>query len=225
MIGEYVTETVFSEDFESGLPAGWTTTGLWHVTGECVVDPPCNGVQWAYYGQDTTCDYETGGTNEGSLTSAPITLPTLPVGGDIELTYCYNLETESSSSYDLAEVYIGGQLLQSPADSAAWNTSTINLNNFAGQTVTIEFRFDTVDGVYNEFHGWQVDLIEITSTDFQCNSDCPADVNGDGAVDVLDLLAVLAAWGNAGGPEDVNGDGAVNVLDLLEVLSAWGPCA
>jgi hypothetical protein len=49
-------------------------------------------------------------------------------------------------------------------------------------------------------------------------------VNGDDAVDVLDLLAVLAAWGQTGVPEDVNGDGAVNVLDLLAVLGEWGPC-
>jgi probable HAF family extracellular repeat protein len=55
-------------------------------------------------------------------------------------------------------------------------------------------------------------------------SQCPADVNGDSFVDVLDLLAVLAAWGATSGPEDVNGDGVVDVLDLLELLSAWGPC-
>jgi DNA-binding beta-propeller fold protein YncE len=53
---------------------------------------------------------------------------------------------------------------------------------------------------------------------------CPEDVNGDGTVDVLDLLAVIAAWGNPGGPEDVNEDGVVDVLDLLAVISAWGPC-
>ena len=53
---------------------------------------------------------------------------------------------------------------------------------------------------------------------------CPEDINGDGIVDVLDLLALLAAWGNPGGPEDVNGDGIVDVLDLLMVLAAWGPC-
>jgi hypothetical protein len=50
----------------------------------------------------------------------------------------------------------------------------------------------------------------------------PADVNGDGVVDVLDLLLVLGAWGATSGPEDINGDGIVNVLDLLEVLSNWG---
>jgi hypothetical protein len=53
---------------------------------------------------------------------------------------------------------------------------------------------------------------------------CPADVNGDNVVDVLDLLAVLAAWGATSGPEDINGDGIVDVLDLLDLLAAWGPC-
>ncbi len=54
---------------------------------------------------------------------------------------------------------------------------------------------------------------------------CPADVNQDDVVDVLDLLAVLSAWGQTGDiPEDVNDDGVVDVLDLLEVLTAWGPC-
>jgi uncharacterized membrane protein len=54
---------------------------------------------------------------------------------------------------------------------------------------------------------------------------CPADVNGDNVVNVLDLLDVLAAWGATGGVEDINGDGIVDVLDLLELLAAWGPCA
>jgi len=53
---------------------------------------------------------------------------------------------------------------------------------------------------------------------------CPADINGDEVVDVLDLLAVLAAWGQTDVPEDVNEDGVVDVLDLLEVLAAWGAC-
>jgi hypothetical protein len=55
-------------------------------------------------------------------------------------------------------------------------------------------------------------------------TDCPADVTGDGTVDVLDLLNVLAQWGMSGVPSDINGDGIVNVLDMLEVLGQWGPC-
>ncbi len=50
----------------------------------------------------------------------------------------------------------------------------------------------------------------------------PEDVNGDGLVDVLDLLAVIAAWGSCDGcPEDINGDAWVNVTDLLAVIAAW----
>lgn len=55
-------------------------------------------------------------------------------------------------------------------------------------------------------------------------STCPADLNGSGAVNVDDLLAVINAWGAAGGPADVNSDGIVNVDDLLMVINGWGPC-
>ena len=55
--------------------------------------------------------------------------------------------------------------------------------------------------------------------------DCPADLNGDGSVGILDLLALLAAWGtNPGGPPDLDGDGTVGILDLLTLLANWGPC-
>lgn len=54
---------------------------------------------------------------------------------------------------------------------------------------------------------------------------CPRDVNGDGSVNVPDLLALLAVWGtNPGGPPDFDGDGVVAVPDLLTLLAAWGPC-
>jgi hypothetical protein len=40
----------------------------------------------------------------------------------------------------------------------------------------------------------------------------------------MDLLTLLAAWGGDG-PADLNGDGVVDVFDLLALLEAWGPCA
>jgi hypothetical protein len=49
----------------------------------------------------------------------------------------------------------------------------------------------------------------------------PADINGDGVVDVQDLLIVLADWGGTSGPADINGDGVVDVQDLLLLLAAW----
>ncbi len=54
----------------------------------------------------------------------------------------------------------------------------------------------------------------------------PGDINGDGAVDVFDLLLLLENWGTCADPRDcpadLNGDGAVDVFDLLLLLEYWG---
>jgi len=50
-----------------------------------------------------------------------------------------------------------------------------------------------------------------------------ADVDCSGAVDAIDLAAVLAAWGIGGGAADVNGSGSIDGADIAAVLSAWGP--
>lgn len=52
------------------------------------------------------------------------------------------------------------------------------------------------------------------------------DINCDGVVGVIDLLAVINLWGTcptppAGCPGDVNADGTVNVSDLLLVINSW----
>ena len=51
---------------------------------------------------------------------------------------------------------------------------------------------------------------------------CEADADQDGAVNVQDLLLVIAGWGAPGG--DLNGDGTTNVQDLLLVIAGWGAC-
>jgi hypothetical protein len=53
------------------------------------------------------------------------------------------------------------------------------------------------------------------------------DMNGDGTVNVQDLLLLLDAWGPcpeppADCPADLDGDGEVDVQDLLLVLANWG---
>lgn len=51
---------------------------------------------------------------------------------------------------------------------------------------------------------------------------CLADLTGDGIVDVLDLLDLLAFFGTDEG--DIDGDGIADVSDLLLLLAHWGPC-
>ncbi|MCH7799853.1 MAG: hypothetical protein IID28_15635, partial [Planctomycetes bacterium] len=53
------------------------------------------------------------------------------------------------------------------------------------------------------------------------------DLDGDGAVGILDFLALLAAWGPcpappADCPADLDGDGVAGINDLLALLANWG---
>ena len=49
----------------------------------------------------------------------------------------------------------------------------------------------------------------------------PADVNGDGVVNILDLTLVAQALGTDSLKGDVNGDGVVNVFDLVFVANQF----
>ena len=59
-----------------------------------------------------------------------------------------------------------------------------------------------------------------------CN--CPADLDGNGNVDAVDLAVILSKWGTNGGKDypqaDVDGSGEIDGADLATVLSNWGPC-
>jgi hypothetical protein len=60
-------------------------------------------------------------------------------------------------------------------------------------------------------------------------SSCPADLNGDGSVDLDDLQMVLESRGSCPPPPavcraDLNGDGTVNGLDVKIVTQSFGPC-
>ena len=53
------------------------------------------------------------------------------------------------------------------------------------------------------------------------------DVNGDGVVDVTDLVTVIVDWGPCPKPPetcpaDLDGNGIVEVIDLVQVILNWG---
>ena len=55
------------------------------------------------------------------------------------------------------------------------------------------------------------------------NIENPADVNGDGVVNIQDLVLVASSFGQTGQSRvDVNGDGVVNIQDLVLVAAAFG---
>ncbi|HIA71215.1 MAG TPA: hypothetical protein EYO01_00695 [Phycisphaerales bacterium] len=84
--------------------------------------------------------------------------------------------------------------------------SAKGINSNGEVAVTVEL----VDGTKNSYL-----LTPMSET-------IPEDINGDGTVNVLDLLAVVGSWGPCKiCPEDINGDGMVDVTDLLAIISVW----
>ncbi len=69
-------------------------------------------------------------------------------------------------------------------------------------------------------------FLKTTQLEDIVDSGVPEDVNKDGTVNILDLVAVSAAFGQTGENDaDVNGDGTVNILDLVAVSAAFGEVA
>ena len=88
----------------------------------------------------------------------------------------------------------------------------------------------TVDRLHLGVKGYQVwaDALKPLLTELlgpPAKADNAPPPTGDGTVNILDLLQVVANWGGGpGNPADVNGDGLVNILDLLYVVAHWGLC-
>ena len=55
---------------------------------------------------------------------------------------------------------------------------------------------------------------------------CPADLNDDGVVDIVDLSLMLQRYPDLrpGGPADIDADGAVDIVDVVLLINAWGAC-
>ena len=82
--------------------------------------------------------------------------------------------------------------------------------------------------------GSQVELVisgMLTDTTPFTATDCielvpPGDMDGDGAVTILDMIILFSTWGSCSTcidcEADLDGDCAVNVSDLLILIGSWG---
>ena len=215
--------TIMSENFDDGIPSDWTTSGLWNATTSCLPSGDCGEGTAAYYGLTANCTYETGDTTVGSLMSPQYALEDGTT--NITLTFCSAVVTENLAGYDDTDLYVNGVAVSSIPESDNWQQIEIDLSNVSGNTIQLEWRFDSVDNLYNDYRGWHIDTIQLTAEALDCSSiPCPGDINGDGTVGVNDLLAIIDQWGLSDSPADVNGDGIVDVSDLLQAVGNWGPC-
>ena len=74
-------------------------------------------------------------------------------------------------------------------------------------------------GVANGIAGIKHTIPDLDGEIFLKKVASPADINGDGTVNILDLVIVANAFGKA--DPDINGDGTVNVLDLVLVANSF----
>jgi hypothetical protein len=105
--------------------------------------------------------------------------------------------------------------------TTAWTTKTVDLADFIALTGSVRVRFVISDIGNNSVTEAGVDDFSIV-VGTCVESNCPADLDGDGTVGSADLSALLNAWGSPKG--DLDGDGVVGSSDLALVLNAWGAC-
>jgi uncharacterized repeat protein (TIGR01451 family) len=161
----------FFDDFEGGT-SNWTMSGLWNAESEAdncgaLVAPFPSPVQAAYYGDEANCNYNTG-TNTGSLTMVnPVSIP---AAGTL-LTYWSFEETECGGNcpWDkrFTEVSIDGgtswTTIGEGQIEGTWHLRVFDLTTYAGDDVHVRFRFNSVDGLSNNYFGWMVDDIGVST--------------------------------------------------------------
>ena len=225
VIGTITEIQLMEEGFNDGIPSDWSATGLWNSTTSCMPDGECeDGGSAAYFGFTDSCNYDNGDTVVGGLTTPTISLD--GIVGDLLLSFCSAIQTENFSIYDSTDLYINGNYYASFDESMNWEEVEIELTGITGNSLQLEWRFDSGDSIFNDYRGWHIDGVRLIAQSLDCNDEieCPADANGDGFVNVSDLLAVIDQWGQTGSTADINNDGIVDVTDLLLVVGSWGPC-
>jgi predicted outer membrane repeat protein len=114
----------------------------------------------------------------------------------------------------------------SPIVDSTWVHCAFDISAIADGQPAVRIRWSHEVALSDPYpySGWNIDDVSIWGI-APASPPCPADVNGDGSVNVFDLLQLLSAWGDCPDcPEDLNDDDVVNVFDLLMLLGEWGDC-
>ena len=93
-------------------------------------------------------------------------------------------------------------------DGLAFDTTTRELNGTPTTLGTTEVTYTAIDATDAS-----------ASLTFTITVEVNLDVNGDGIVNILDLVTVASGFGTDS--PDINGDGIVNILDLVAVANAF----
>ena len=154
------TVELFSDSMES--TTNWTGEGLWHLATNRYASATTS---WAY---NNGTNYNTGARNSGSLVSRWIDLA--DASSSVTLTFRSWFRTEDvGTSWDRKWVYASADgtnwspLLQIYGVAGQWTVQTLDLSSYAGGQVKLRFFFDTIDAVANNYEGWYIDDVRMTT--------------------------------------------------------------
>ena len=130
---------------------------LWQVTDHRSASPSYS----LYFGRTDNWNFNNGYTVTGTATSPQVTVPAA--------TTCFEFriwkQTECLSNYDRVRISVlpAGTLLWNSqtqsgcANNTSFDTYTIDLSAYAGQTIQLEFYFNSGDSVLNNYEGVYLD--------------------------------------------------------------------
>jgi glucose/arabinose dehydrogenase len=69
-------------------------------------------------------------------------------------------------------------------------------------------------------------ILSLNGRMFEITSDEPtSDWNGDGGVNIFDVVTFITDWNNQDPSTNINGDGNINILDVVAFITLWNqPC-
>ena len=144
---------------------------------------------------------------------ALITLESATVQSDV---------TMGAGSDDSIKIWLNGEVVHNnPIDREAsgfQDKFKVNLNK--GDNLLL-VKVSERGGWWSMFVGIDADVNAVYKS--PTDPVVSEDVNGDGIINILDLVLISANFGKTGqNPADVNGDGVVNIVDLVKVAGEMG---
>ena len=162
----------------------------------------------------------------------------LEMAEEVSIVITWNQKTNSGfGSYELADFDL--ELLQLQNEQLASLVGDAGLGVFESGNIVSESEIDNVEHLYIKNLAPGDYVLQIQRSDLNIGNrmfsvgwlfpeqdeNLPGDVDGNGLVDVTDLIIIISNWGSCKGvcPADVNGDGVVDVIDILLVITNWSP--
>jgi hypothetical protein len=202
---------------DSTFVPGWSVVAVSvdreRLSGSC----PAGTESWTSFHGEFTIDLD-GGAAGGAIAQTVTTLPGMRYLLSFQLTgNCTSGEKPMSVEIGLSSwQFVHNCLTTNPQP---WAEKTVEFVANSAST-TIVLRSLMTDGR----NGPVVDAVRLT----EVGANCPADIDGSGAVNAIDLAIVIGYWGTDGGKQypqaDIDSSGMIDGADLATLLGSWGPC-